>query len=220
MTNKEFWLKKWNDGETPWHLDDVHPLLSGFWHKVTRGLSINHVFVPLCGKSKDMLWFSSLGLSVFGVELSEKAVIAFFEENGLKPTKQRHGEMDRYYFRNDDGCRIDLLVGDLFNITDLPFDSQIDLVYDRAALVAINPELRDNYANKICRLTNRATQLIITVEHTIIDNKLPPFSLTFDDLRKIYGSYYTRIQQIATVSMPEGVRGNQAIECLYVLSNQ
>lgn len=98
--------------------------------------------------------------------------------------------MNRYYFCNNDGRRIDVVLGDLFDITDLPFDSQIDLVYDRTALVAINPELRDNYANKICQLTNQATEVIITVEHTIIDNKLPPFSLTFDDLREIYGSSY------------------------------
>ena len=49
-----------------------------------------HVFVPLCGKSVDMLWFAKQGLDVIGIELSEIAVTQFFAENDLQATVSLH----------------------------------------------------------------------------------------------------------------------------------
>ncbi|XP_014680650.1 PREDICTED: thiopurine S-methyltransferase-like, partial [Priapulus caudatus] len=42
------------------------------------------VFVPLCGKSADVHWLSTLGYQVLGVECSEIAVKAFFEEQNIQ----------------------------------------------------------------------------------------------------------------------------------------
>ena len=48
----------------------------------------SRVFVPLCGKSIDMIWLLEQNMEVVGVELSPLAIQAFFEENDLQYTKK------------------------------------------------------------------------------------------------------------------------------------
>ncbi len=67
---------------------------SRFWSclELTQG---SRVFVPLCGKSQDMLWLAQQGHEVIGVELSPVAVAGLFRENGLQPALQRMGRISR-----------------------------------------------------------------------------------------------------------------------------
>ena len=82
----QFWHKKWETNELGFHQDDFNPVLVRHW----AGLDIpggSKVFVPLCGKSKDMLWLAGQGYDVVGVELSEIAARSFFEEHGMDATR-------------------------------------------------------------------------------------------------------------------------------------
>ena len=47
------------------------------------------VFVPLCGKSLDMVWLLEQGFSVTGCEISELAVQQFFTENSIPYEKRK-----------------------------------------------------------------------------------------------------------------------------------
>ena len=44
------------------------------------------ILVPLCGKSKDLIWLQKHFHQVIGVELVPQAVKVFFEENQITPT--------------------------------------------------------------------------------------------------------------------------------------
>ena len=44
------------------------------------------ILVTMCGKSVDMIWLCERGFSVTGVELTEKAVKEFFEDNSIPYT--------------------------------------------------------------------------------------------------------------------------------------
>ena len=73
----QFWHEKWEINELGFHQDNFNPPLVKHW----RTLDIpagSKVFVPLCGKSLDMLWLVEQGYEVFGVELSEIAAQSFF----------------------------------------------------------------------------------------------------------------------------------------------
>ncbi|HHQ40879.1 MAG TPA: thiopurine S-methyltransferase, partial [Chromatiales bacterium] len=80
----EFWLARWEAGQTGFHRGEVNPLLLAHWDAlgVPEG---GTVFVPLCGKSRDMAWLAGRGHPVVGVELSPIAVRGFFAEHGLEP---------------------------------------------------------------------------------------------------------------------------------------
>ena len=76
------WIQRWKDGSTGWHQDQVNSKLIEFidWLNLKAGDS---VFVPLCGKSHDMVYFLEQGYKIIGVELSALAVEQFFHENNL-----------------------------------------------------------------------------------------------------------------------------------------
>ena len=57
----DFWLERWKNNETGFHQPVINPYLAYFYGE--KGATAEQreklkVFVPLCGKSKDMLWLS------------------------------------------------------------------------------------------------------------------------------------------------------------------
>ena len=85
MKTEVFWHERWEKNNIGFHQEDVNAYLQKYWHKLELK-SGQKVFVPLCGKSRDILWLRAQGYFVAGVELSSIAVNAFFGENNLKPT--------------------------------------------------------------------------------------------------------------------------------------
>ncbi len=75
--HKDFWQERWAHNEIGFHLDDVHPGMRRHWPRLALPDGAT-VLVPLCGKSLDLAWLAGQGFNVVGVELSEKAVEAFF----------------------------------------------------------------------------------------------------------------------------------------------
>ena len=105
---KDFWLKRWIKNETGWHQSEVEPALVR-WMKSREPL---RVFVPLCGKSLDLVWLRDQGHEVVGVELSTKACEAFFLENAINAEQTVCG--DFRIFRSDG---FTLFNGDIFSLT-------------------------------------------------------------------------------------------------------
>lgn len=63
------WLQCWRDRQTAFHQKAVNQLLARFWPSLDLAKG-SRVFVPLCGKSLDMIWLAQQGHEVIGVELS------------------------------------------------------------------------------------------------------------------------------------------------------
>jgi thiopurine S-methyltransferase len=132
------WRQCWRDRHTVSHQLSVNPLLARFW----PGLELapgSRVLVPLCGKSLDMLWLAEQGHEVVGVELSPVAVSAFFRENHLQPVRRAVGKFIRWQHG-----RLSILCGDFFSLTASDL-GDVDAVYDRAALTALAPGVREAY---------------------------------------------------------------------------
>lgn len=182
MKDPQFWQGRWERGETGWHQTEVEPrLIENF-----KSLSPTRVFVPLCGKSLDLVWLHEQGHDVVGVELSELACRAFFEERGLNPAITR--ESGFQVFRAE---RYTLFQGDFFALTPHLLGA-IGAVYDRASLIALPPEMRKNYAQKLRSLIQRASReiqpqiLLITIERIPHDEMGPPHSVQPAEVETLY----------------------------------
>lgn len=177
---KEFWLERWEREETGFHQDDINPYLRRYWPELH--LEGNRaVFVPLCGKSLDMLWLRDQGHPVVGVELSAIAVQAFFGENGYRPQHEVQGKFDRC-----EAGGIGILCGDLF---DLGSDDLKDVaaVYDRASLIALPPEMRERYVRHLVGILPPATQiLLVTVDYPQAEMQGPPFSVSAAEVEALF----------------------------------
>ena len=188
---KDYWQKKWETGDTLFHQDRPHPQLLKHFRSAA-----GKVMVPLCGKSLDLLWLKEQGNEVVGIELSPIACEAFFKENGLLFEVRKSGTFTIYQ-----GDQISIWCGDFFQT---PSDVWLGVtcVYDRAALIALLPDLRKQYADCILRnwkaKGSTAVQiLLITVEYPIEAIQGPPFSVTEAEVRDLYGKVF-RIDKLET----------------------
>jgi thiopurine S-methyltransferase len=110
---------------------------------------------------------------------------------------------------------VELLVGDFFALTaeDL---QEVAGVYDRAALVALPPEMRRDYVNLLSEiLPPKAQTLLITFEYRLGEREGPPFSLPIDAVK---GLFEGRGDITLLDSQPFDLRGVEAIEHAFRLA--
>jgi thiopurine S-methyltransferase len=109
----------------------------------------------------------------------------FYDDAGLEPTVDRTCLFERW---SADG--IELLGGDFFDADETvlgPFDA----VYDRAALFALPPELRERYARKMADLCRPGTRVLqVTFEYDQREMAGPPFAVWPDELARLYGDAF------------------------------
>jgi len=175
-----FWLERWQKNEIGFHAPKVQPALAKHWPALNAAKGAT-VFVPLAGKSLDMAWLASQGHRVIGAELSELAVDQFFTENGLVPALRT---VRSFKVKSADG--IEIWCGDFFALSrdDLP---ALDAAYDRAALVAMPPELQPRYAAKMAELMPAGTPtLLIGLDYDPQEMQGPPFNIAQSRVRELY----------------------------------
>jgi len=179
----QFWHQQWERNQIGFHQTQVHPFLIDHWQ--TLAVTEGQVFVPLCGKSLDMVWLRQQGHSVLGVELSPQAVQDFFAEQSLEFSSSAIEGFQRY-----EGEGIELLCGDFFDLKPAQL-ANIQAVYDRAALIALPKELQARYAQKMLELLpHRPPILLVTFEYDATEMDGPPFSTTGQTVQDFFGQAY------------------------------
>jgi thiopurine S-methyltransferase len=177
-----FWIERWKKGEIGFHRDDVHDFLPRHWPLlgVEKGQA---VLVPLCGKSRDMVWLAAAGHPVVGVELSPLAVDDFFREQDLEADTTTFGS---FVVRRAGPYTI--WCGDFF---DLPNEAVagVAAAYDRAALVALPSSLQPRYADKLTQLLPPGSPtLLISLWYPEGEMAGPPFSTPLAQVAALFGT--------------------------------
>ena len=194
-----FWHKRWEKNEIGFHQSAVNVLLSDHF----SGLSLpqtSRVFVPLCGKTRDIAWLLSQGHRVVGVELSKLAVEELFVDLGVAPKISVQGELLRY-----SAPGLEIFVGDIFELSgDLL--GRVDAIYDRAALVAFPTEMRGRYGAHVAAITQLAPQFLICFEYDQAVMNGPPFSIDRQKVHDVYGAHY-QIEPITNRDVAGGLKG-------------
>ncbi|QOQ72851.1 thiopurine S-methyltransferase [Pseudomonas poae] len=180
----KFWQERWARNQIGFHLPEVNPYLPRHWPKLALADGAK-VLVPLCGKSLDLMWLASAGYRVLGVELSEQAVEAFFSEQGLMPRVSRRGVFKVYQ-----ADQIELWCGDFFALgADVVADCAA--LYDRAALIALPPLMRAQYAGHLNTVLRTGCQgLLITLDYDQTQKAGPPFAVTDEEVRVLLESHW------------------------------
>jgi thiopurine S-methyltransferase len=180
----EFWHERWHRNEIGFHEHATNRLLLA--HCDVLSLTPRRrVFVPLCGKSLDVGWIHSHGCEVTGVELSPIAVTQLFDNLGVKPEVSIQGQLTLYQHQN-----LRIFQGDFFALSSAHLGA-IDVIYDRAALIALPPEMRTAYAKHLMQLTGCAPQLLICIELDSTENYSgPPFPVDEAEINRLYAGHY------------------------------
>ncbi len=190
-----FWQQRWADNQIGFHQAQVNPYLQKYWPAL--GLAPgSRVLVPLCGKSLDLAWLAGQGYRVLGVELSRQAVEAFFREHGLEAEVQQRGAFE--VWRSGD---MELWCGDFFALKVEDIGDCAGL-YDRAALIALPPQMRVAYMQLLSGLLPTGCQgVVVTLDYDQALLGGPPFSVGDEELRQGFAGW--QVDELEAVEVIE-----------------
>uniref|UniRef100_A0A3P8TNB9 thiopurine S-methyltransferase n=1 Tax=Amphiprion percula TaxID=161767 RepID=A0A3P8TNB9_AMPPE len=181
------WEESWKKDNIGFHMDHVNPMLANNIDKVVNGRKGVRFFFPLCGKAVDMKWLADRGHSVVGVEICEKAVRQFFEENNMTYSEEAAGGVPgAKVFKNSEKS-ISLYQCDLYNFSS-SVEGQFGAIWDRGSLVAINPQDREKYAALMISLMAKDCRYL--VDNLLYNPTLykgPPFFVPDEQLHSLFG---------------------------------
>ncbi len=204
------WHRRWQRNEIGFHEKAPNALLVRHFESAF-GEGGGRVFLPLCGKTRDIGWLLARGWSVAGAELSPLAVDQLFSGLGMTPETAVLGRL-----RRRSAAAIDIFVGDIFDLSATTL-GPTDVVYDRAALVALPLSMRRGYAAHLEAITEAAPQLLITLEYDQSRMDGPPFSVAGEEIERLYGDRY-RPTRLASRNVAGGLKGRcPAIEHAWLL---
>jgi len=193
-----FWRERWQTRQIGFHQGHPHSSMTKFGARLL-GRKQPHVLVPLCGKSQDLLWLAHSGALVTGAELVESAVEEFFDEAGAEPLRQVHGTQP---VLSDEELGVRVFVGDFFEVTPQATGA-ISGIYDRGALVALPPELRERYVEHLLSFLPSGGGLLLVA--TVYDQGLmqgPPFSVPKHEVEALFSSC-SKIELLSSESIIE-----------------
>ncbi|MFK3766621.1 thiopurine S-methyltransferase [Pseudomonas putida] len=177
-----FWHRKWADNQIGFHQAQANPYLQRYWPGL--GLAAgSRVLVPLCGKSLDLAWLAGQGYRVRGIELSRRAVEDFFQEQGLQVQVRQQGAFEVWC-----SGEVELWCGDFFALRAEDVADCVGL-YDRAALIALPPQMRERYMGLLSRMLPGGSGLLVTLDY---EQKLlegPPFSVADEEVRRGFAGW-------------------------------
>ncbi|XP_078380927.1 putative thiopurine S-methyltransferase [Oculina patagonica] len=132
--------KSTKTAKEPEYLKKVDPILMKNINDLTGGRSHLRIFVPLCGKTPDMLWLAEQGHAITGVEASARYITAFFRDSKLQYTmNSRKITADKkanvYVAKGKD---ITLYNCDIFDFSFEESGGQFDAIWDQSAMPVIN----------------------------------------------------------------------------------
>ena len=143
----ESWNERWKVGFCPWHEGQVNDLLQKHIQDLTKGERNLQIFLPLCGKSVDLLWLADNGHNVVGVECSRGAIESFFEENNLEYTTEAINlAPNGAYIHKAKDKEIIIFECDIFSFSSDVAGRKFDAIWGRSALTALgSEEMRTKY---------------------------------------------------------------------------
>jgi len=199
------WADRWKEGKTGWHQEAINPLLLAHYDQWIGNRQHLKIFQPLCGKSVDIKWLYDKGHTVWGVDIAEEAMIAFFTSYSMRFTKAPLGNFQ--VFQNEDK-RINLILGDYFALSS-EIIGQFDAVWDRASFVAVNPGDRKRYvATVLSLLKPSALYLLDTLHYDPSKWPGPPHDVTENDIATYFGPHFN-VNYLGTMSAMEDKHRNE-----------
>jgi len=206
----EFWHRRWELKQIAFHEPSGNALLAKWFYELGL-VDDQRIFVPLCGKTRDIAWLLSQRLRVVGAELSEKAVRELFQDLEFDPVVSTRGTFKLY-----SGPNLDVFVGDFFNLSAQVL-GLVDAIYDRAALVAMPGNMRGRYCENLVQITSRAPQLLISFAYDQSLMNGPPFSVDAAQIASHYAAMY-ELRSLEIIEVPGGLKGvcsaHEQIWCL------
>jgi len=180
-----YWQSRWRKGNIGFHMKNGYTGLDEHWQSLQLPESFT-VLAPLCGKSEDLRWFAEKGGTVTGVDISEIAAQQFFSTHKQTPKLNSFANFSIY-----SSDYIEIWCGDFLKLPEHKMPV-FDLIYDKAALVALPQKMRQKYVEKVISLTGRHTKIMLHgFSYNQNEMNGPPFSVSQAEVETLYGGDFS-----------------------------
>lgn len=179
-----YWLSRWNKGKSGFHMEKGYPGLSIYWPSLPIP-SKPVVLIPLAGKSVDIQWISERAQKVICCEISTIAIEQFFDQHEMEFSKTRFASFEIYHSQN-----IEFWCGDFMKLPQNKI-GEVDLIYDKASIVALPERMRIHYSNKIISLSSDKTKLLMhLLSYDQSEMTGPPFSVDPEEVKRLFSDNF------------------------------
>lgn len=207
---RPFWYDRWKREQTGFHEAKPNELLVAHLGELEGAEQRKlRILVPLAGKADDMRFLAERGHEVVGVEFVIHALDAFFSAQGVDLWQHKH-QIGKHEAFTANG--VTMICEDFFKLTPEEL-GHFDAIYDRAALVALEPSTRVRYV-QTCRalLKPGGRTLLVGLAYDQSKAPGPPWSVDRATVESLYGS--ARVLSTHAVPAPGrlGAAGLQTIE--------
>jgi thiopurine S-methyltransferase len=155
-----YWQSRWVSGDSNWHFQNPNEFLVRHLDLLKAGREHVRIFLPLCGKSVDLVWLYNQGHTVVGLEGVPFVAEEVFQDANLDYEKLFLPEIDGFVFKTPDE-RLTVYSCDFFNV-DPQIIGQFEAVFDRGAFEAIDKKDRKAYTDLIFKLLAPKFRIILT----------------------------------------------------------
>ncbi|KAJ7338559.1 hypothetical protein JRQ81_012461 [Phrynocephalus forsythii] len=132
---------------------------------------------------------ADLGHHVIGVEISESALKEFFTEQNLPFSEEAVSQIPGAKLFKSTSGNISLYCCSIYDLTST-VTGKVDGIWDRGALVAVNPSERERYAQLILSLMNQKCHcLLVTCLYDPNKHKGPPFYVSDSEVKSLFGKH-------------------------------
>ena len=178
------WINRWETNRIGWHAEQVNRHLIKYLDRLNLS-SGDSIFVPLSGKSNDMLFLLENDINVIGVELSNIAIEQFFSENNLDYSVS---EVDKFVLY--EGEKIQLYCGDFFDLESKHLHD-VRALYDRASLIALSEVLRQKYVKHLSDIIEVGARiLLLTLNYPQHQRSGPPFAVSKEEVGELFNGSF------------------------------
>jgi len=212
----QYWQARWATGQSQWNSEKPHQYLLKYLDVLTAGSSSCKFFLPLCGKAGDLMYLYKEGHTVTGVEGVPFVVEQFFRENKLDYEKISMPEIKGWKFKTKDG-RLCIYACDFFSLTPAMV-GEVDAVYDRGALEAINVCDRQGYVKLMQQIVGNEFRYVLNAyEYDDSVFQGPPRNLPRDEVFNLFESEIVEVIEEADFSDYGRENYNMTVPMLKVL---
>ncbi len=172
----DFWKGRWHTNQIGFHEGKPNDLLVAH---ADRFAPRSRILVPLAGKAADLVWLADHGHEIVGVEFVKSPIDALFA--GIDVREHLLGRHDAFTAGG-----VTMVLGDMFDMKPDALGT-FDAIYDRAALIALEPGTRKRYV-ATCRalLKPGGVTLLIAFSYDQTKAPGPPFSIDGDKVRDLF----------------------------------
>lgn len=192
----------WETSKDPsFHSKKYHAELMRYHKCLLENGKAGRIFVPLCGKTMDMIYLSEQGHEVIGLEFSEVGIKDFFAENNLTFSEEGiDGKPFVKYMAKE--RNITIYRGDLFDLSP-DICGTFDAAWDRGSFVAINVPTRSRYAGLMSDLIKPSGKILMEI--TMYDGSKysrPPHITTEHHLKENFKDFEVEVLKFEVINPP------------------